>query len=90
MKSNFERALAVVLRFEGGWSNHPRDPGGATMKGVTQKVYDRWRSKRGEPTQSVRTITEVEAPSAGGKSNLVPVLVVAGVVVAIAAFLLSR
>lgn len=60
MKSNFERSLSVVLRFEGGWSNHPSDPGGATMKGVTQEVYDRWRAKRGEPKQSVRNITELE------------------------------
>ena len=60
MRSNFERSLAVVLRFEGGWSNHPSDPGGATMKGVTQEVYDRWRAKRGEPKQSVRNITELE------------------------------
>ena len=39
MRENFEAALAAVLEHEGGWSDHPRDPGGATMKGVTLRTY---------------------------------------------------
>ena len=39
MKATFPRALAAVLKHEGGWSNHPRDPGGATMKGVTLQTF---------------------------------------------------
>lgn len=39
MKDNFELCLKFVLHHEGGWSDHPRDPGGATMKGVTLAVY---------------------------------------------------
>lgn len=39
MKSSFEEALKFVLHHEGGWSDDPRDPGGATMKGVTIGVY---------------------------------------------------
>lgn len=35
MDRNFARALALVLKSEGGWSDNPADPGGATMKGVT-------------------------------------------------------
>ncbi len=41
-KGNFEPCLNVTLRYEGGWSDHPRDPGGATMKGVTLAVFRRW------------------------------------------------
>ena len=41
MKKNFKKALKLVLVHEGGWSDHPRDPGGATMKGVTLAVYRR-------------------------------------------------
>lgn len=39
MNRNFERALALVLKHEGGWADHPKDPGGATMKGITIAVY---------------------------------------------------
>lgn len=42
MRDSFFRALQVVLHHEGGWSDHPRDPGGATMKGVTLKTYSGW------------------------------------------------
>lgn len=60
MKSNFEKALAAVLVHEGGYVNHPRDPGGATNKGVTQAVYDGYRRRQGKPGQSVRLISEAE------------------------------
>ncbi|MEZ5082588.1 MAG: glycosyl hydrolase 108 family protein [Bacteroidales bacterium] len=39
MKANFKNSLKHVLVHEGGWADHPRDPGGATMKGVTLLVY---------------------------------------------------
>ena len=39
MKTNFKTSLDHVLVHEGGWADHPRDPGGATMKGVTLQVY---------------------------------------------------
>ncbi len=58
--TNFDKALAYVLEHEGGWSDHPRDPGGATMKGVTQAVYDSYRKMRARPPQSVRFITDEE------------------------------
>ncbi len=41
MKKSFKNALKLVLVHEGGWADHPRDPGGATMKGVTLAVYKR-------------------------------------------------
>lgn len=37
---SFESILRfVVTEYEGGWSDHPQDPGGATMKGVTLSTY---------------------------------------------------
>lgn len=56
----FPRAFALLKVHEGDYSNHPRDPGGATMKGVTQRTYDADRRRRGLPTQSVRNITDAE------------------------------
>jgi len=39
MEINFKSSLQHVLTHEGGWSDNPKDPGGATMKGVTLAVY---------------------------------------------------
>ena len=60
---SFQTALAHILRWEGGYSEHPADPGGATNYGITQATYDAWRRSRGLPTRSVREIAreEVEA-----------------------------
>lgn len=35
---DFERAFDLLITHEGGHSNHPDDPGGATMYGVTEVV----------------------------------------------------
>lgn len=38
MINNFDRAFEELIGNEGGHSNHPSDPGGETMWGVTKKV----------------------------------------------------
>ncbi len=60
MDKNFDRALRLVLAHEGGYVNHPKDPGGATNKGVTQAVYDRYRRSKSLEARSVRQITAAE------------------------------
>lgn len=57
---SFDTALAFVLKQEGGYVCDPLDRGGATCKGITQKVYDAWRTKHGLPAQSVRDISDDE------------------------------
>jgi len=42
MKENWQDALANVLKHEGGYVNHPSDPGGRTNLGVTQRVWEEW------------------------------------------------
>ena len=42
MLSNFPAALALVLKSEGGFVNHPSDPGGMTNLGVTRNVWREW------------------------------------------------
>jgi lysozyme family protein len=42
MKDNFEQSLKMILHHEGGYVNHPSDPGGRTNLGVTQAVYEDW------------------------------------------------
>lgn len=56
----FERALTRVLVHEGGYVNHPSDPGGETNKGITKRVYDTYRERIGKPAQSVRNISQAE------------------------------
>lgn len=55
---NFERCLAETLAHEGGWSDHPDDPGGATMRGVTLATYRRRRP--GATKADLRAITRAE------------------------------
>jgi lysozyme family protein len=40
--ANFDAALARVLAHEGGYSNHPADPGGPTNFGITLETYRRY------------------------------------------------
>lgn len=57
MRETYDKALKAVLVYEGGFVNHPKDPGGATNFGITQKVYDGYRSRNGQVKQSVKRIT---------------------------------
>jgi len=46
MKDNFEACLREVLKHEGGWADHPKDPGGATMKGVTIGTFAQFKGRK--------------------------------------------
>ncbi|TJV19705.1 glycoside hydrolase family 108 protein [Mesorhizobium sp.] len=58
--SREKESLARVLAHEGGYSNHPKDPGGATMRGVTQRAYDGYRKAQGQASRPVRSISTDE------------------------------
>jgi len=47
MQRNFARALKLVLAHEGGYVDHPKDPGGATNKGITIATFRRYVKKDG-------------------------------------------
>ena len=42
MKDNFDLCLTLLLAHEGGFVNHPQDPGGMTNLGVTARVWEEW------------------------------------------------
>jgi lysozyme family protein len=45
LKENFETALRHILEFEGGYVDHPNDPGGATNLGITRETLARYRGR---------------------------------------------
>ncbi len=42
--ARFDTCLAEIFRHEGGYVDHPSDPGGATNMGITRKTLARWRN----------------------------------------------
>lgn len=56
MKNNFESVMKWVGTSEGGYVNHPRDPGGATDRGITQRTYDAWQDSQRQPRRPVKGI----------------------------------
>jgi len=56
MLSNFKPSLALVLKSEGGFVNHPSDPGGMTNLGVTRNVWREW-TKRDVDEAEMRALT---------------------------------
>lgn len=58
--SRFDECLRFVLKWEGGYSDHPSDRGGKTNQGITQGVYDDWRVGRGLARQPVVGLSKDE------------------------------
>ena len=46
MRQNFEECVARLLEHEGGYVNHPDDPGGETNLGVTRAVYEQYAGRQ--------------------------------------------
>lgn len=57
-KNNFDQCLKLVLAAEGGFSNHPKDPGGATNHGITLATLSAWRKSKSP--DAVTTAADVE------------------------------
>lgn len=60
MKSNFDVSMRQILKHEGGYVDHPRDPGGATNLGITRATLAEYRG-RTVSKQEVRELTVAEA-----------------------------
>lgn len=57
---NFEACLKHILKWEGGYVDHPKDPGGATNLGITLATLARYRG-RAVTKRDVRALTVAEA-----------------------------
>jgi lysozyme family protein len=51
MQENWDKSFAAVLKHEGGFVNHPKDPGGMTNLGVTRSAWEAYLN---------RSVTEAE------------------------------
>ncbi|MBI3433521.1 MAG: glycoside hydrolase family 108 protein [Proteobacteria bacterium] len=56
----FEECLARVLRSEGGYSDHPRDPGGPTNLGITLSEFRR-HARAAATLADLRAMTRAQA-----------------------------
>jgi lysozyme family protein len=59
-ENKFRDAMARVLVHEGGSVDNPKDPGGRTNKGITQRVYSAWRLKNNLKPRDVFDIDDME------------------------------
>jgi lysozyme family protein len=62
MQSNFDACLALMLAHEGGFVNHPQDPGGMTNLGVTKRVWEEWVGHEVDEKQMRALTPELVAP----------------------------
>ena len=62
MQSNFDVCLALMLAHEGGFVNHPSDPGGMTNLGVTKRVWEEWVGHEVDEKQMRALTPETVAP----------------------------
>jgi lysozyme family protein len=62
MQSNFENCLKLMLAHEGGYVNHPQDPGGMTNLGVTKRVWEEWVGHEVDEKQMRALTPETVAP----------------------------
>jgi lysozyme family protein len=54
--SRFETCLGFVLKEEGGFVDHPQDPGGATNHGITKDTWEAW-AKKPATVADIRNLT---------------------------------
>jgi lysozyme family protein len=58
--SNFLACFNETESFEGGYVDDPHDPGGATLKGVTQAVYTAWLAGQHRPNAAVKGASDAD------------------------------
>ncbi len=62
MSDNLAQTIKLVFGSEGGYVNHPHDPGGATKYGITAATLGAWRRLGRKATaEEVRRLTPAEA-----------------------------
>lgn len=60
MLDKFDACHAITAKWEGGWSDHPADPGGKTMYGITQATLSAYLG-RPATVAEIRTLSKAQA-----------------------------
>jgi lysozyme family protein len=56
---NWQKCLETILHHEGGYVNHPKDPGGETNLGVTKRVYEEWGGTKDMKDLTVEDVSPI-------------------------------
>lgn len=72
MRKNFKSIMKVIFAHEGGYVDHPSDPGGATNLGITIGTLSSWRGRK-VTKEEVRKLTRTEAWGIYEKNYWTPV-----------------
>jgi len=51
MQSNWDNSFKLMLKSEGGFVNHPSDPGGMTNLGVTKATWENWMGRESDEAE---------------------------------------
>jgi lysozyme family protein len=62
MQSNWANAFKMMLASEGGYVNHPSDPGGMTNLGVTKRVWEEWVGRESNEKEMRSLTSEMVEP----------------------------
>jgi lysozyme family protein len=60
--SNWQKSFEMMLVSEGGYVNHPSDPGGMTNLGVTKRVWEEWVGRESNEKEMRALTPELVAP----------------------------
>lgn len=60
MLDKFDACHAITAKWEGGWSDHPADPGGKTMYGITQATLSAYLG-RPATNAEIRALSKAQA-----------------------------
>jgi len=60
--NNFDACLKITLHYEGGFVDDPKDPGGMTNLGVTQKTYSQWIKHSASKQEMLALTPAIVAP----------------------------
>jgi hypothetical protein len=59
--TRFERCMDIVFEKEGGFSDHPKDKGGATLYGITLETFRSWKGDDNLTAAELKAMTKEEA-----------------------------